>query len=111
RIMNYLQALLPDKRTDVILAGYQAQGTLGRELQDGQNNVRIDNEQVKVNAHIHTMSGYSAHADQDDLITFIQGIPTPPKTIFLIHSEPKTKRKFKDQLQKLNTLQGCLIES
>ena len=111
RIMNYLQALLPDKRTDVILAGYQAHGTLGRELQNGQNNVRIDNEQVKVNAHIHTMSGYSAHADQDDLITFIQGIPTPPKTIFLIHSEPKTKQKFKDQLQKLNTLQGCLIES
>lgn len=110
RIMNYLQALLPHRQTDVILPGYQANGTLGRQLQNGEISVVISGETIKVNAHIHTMSGYSAHADQDDLIAFIQGIPTPPKTIFLIHGEPKTKQKFKEQLQKINTLQVCNIE-
>ncbi len=85
RIMNYLSALLPDKRTDVILAGYQAHGTLGRELQQGEKQVSIDNKLVEVNAQIHGMSGYSAHADKEDLNRFITGISVPPKEVHLIH--------------------------
>ncbi|WP_442242766.1 MBL fold metallo-hydrolase, partial [Staphylococcus carnosus] len=70
RIMNYLQALLPHQKTDVILAGFQAYGTLGRELQEGEDHVYISNQKVKVNAQVHSMSGYSAHADQGDLLRF-----------------------------------------
>ncbi|GLT13165.1 hypothetical protein GCM10007931_01390 [Vibrio algivorus] len=97
RIMNYLEALLPDKRTDVILAGYQAQGTLGRELQDGHSYVEIDGDQVEVKAHIHSMSGYSAHADREDLLAFIDGIDSDIKQIHLIHlihGEPQVKAEF-----------------
>ncbi|MCV6020475.1 hypothetical protein OFO93_28580, partial [Escherichia coli] len=64
RIVNYLKALLPDERNDVLFAGYQAQGTLGREIQSGN----IDNQLIEANAQIHTISGYSAHADQSDLL-------------------------------------------
>ncbi|MGR5556915.1 MBL fold metallo-hydrolase RNA specificity domain-containing protein [Vibrio fortis] len=94
RIMNYLSALLPDQRTDVILAGYQAHGTLGRALQQGEMSVEIDQAHISVNAHIHTMSGYSAHAGQNDLMRFIEGITPPPKSIHLIHGEPKTQSTF-----------------
>lgn len=100
RIMNYLQALLPDKRTDVILAGYQAQGTLGRDLQNEYSYVEIDGDKVEVNAHIHSMSGYSAHADRDDLLEFIEGIESDIKQIHLIHGEPETKAEFAEVLVK-----------
>lgn len=99
RIMNYLQALLPHQQTDVILAGFQAYGTLGRELQEGDQHVYISNQKIKVNAQVHSMSGYSAHADQSDLLRFIEGIERSPKKIFLIHGEPEVKGKFKGLLK------------
>ena len=98
RIMNYLSALLPDKRTDVILAGYQAHGTLGRELQQGEKQVSIDNQHVEVKAQIHSMSGYSAHADKDDLNRFIEEITVPPKEVHLIHGDPNTQSEFAQAL-------------
>ncbi|MCV5917511.1 hypothetical protein OFN60_29220, partial [Escherichia coli] len=62
RVVNYLEALLPDKRNDVLFAGYQAEGTLGRRIQDGEENILIEGRRVRVEAQVHTMSGYSAHA-------------------------------------------------
>lgn len=99
RIMNYLSALLPDKRTDVILAGYQAHGTLGRALQQGEMSVEINQAHISVNAQIHTMSGYSAHTGQNDLMRFIEGITPPPKFIHLIHGEPKAQTAFAKLLE------------
>lgn len=94
RIVNYLKALLPDKRNDVLFAGYQAQGTLGRALQSGSHTVDIDNQPIEANAQIHTISGYSAHADQSDLLEFVTGIPTQPKAVHLIHGEKHAKQAF-----------------
>lgn len=97
--MDYLKALLPDPRTDLLLAGYQAEGTLGRDIQSGSSEVEIDEEQIEVAAQIHSMSGYSAHADQSDLTRFIDGIPSKPKVIHLIHGEPDTQSLFAQQLR------------
>ncbi|MEZ9231545.1 MBL fold metallo-hydrolase RNA specificity domain-containing protein [Vibrio amylolyticus] len=74
RILIYLQAVLPDKRADVIFAVYQAKGTLGNYLQNIQPSVNIDKTSIPVKAQIHSISGYSAHADQEDLIEFIKRI-------------------------------------
>ncbi len=101
RVMAYLKALLPDKRTDVIFAGFQAQGTLGRAIAQGDHSVMIDGDDVLVNAQVHSMSGYSAHADQADLLRFIEGIATKPKQIHLIHGEPTTKQAFAVTLRSL----------
>ncbi|AMG29803.1 MBL fold metallo-hydrolase [Grimontia hollisae] len=100
RILNYLEALLPDARTDVILAGYQARGTLGRQLQQGLSQVEIDNQCIEVNAHIHTMSGYSAHADQADLLAFIQGIPTRPKEVRIVHGDHDAQEALANEIGK-----------
>ncbi|MDV7104221.1 MBL fold metallo-hydrolase [Vibrio sp. TH_r3] len=104
RIVGYLKALLSDPRTDVIFAGYQASDTLGRELQSlpagaSGNKIWIENEQVEVNAQIHTLSGYSAHADKHDLHSFIDGIAIKPKQIHLIHGEKQAQRQFAMELR------------
>ncbi|EPA0546052.1 MULTISPECIES: MBL fold metallo-hydrolase [Vibrio] len=107
RVVNYLEALLPDKRNDVLFAGYQAEGTLGRRIQDGEENILIEGRRVRVEAQVHTMSGYSAHADRDDLIQFVSGIPTPPKEVHLIHGEQESKRSLYQQLITLGY--NCVI--
>lgn len=91
RIINYLKALLPDERNDVLFAGYRAQGTLGREIQSGSHTVNIDNQPIEANAQLHTISGYSAHADQSDLLKYVTGIQTQPKAVHLIHGEKEAK--------------------
>ena len=99
RVMNYLEALLPDKRTDIILAGYQAHGTLGRDIQNKKETVWIDNQPIKVNAQVHTMSGYSAHADQADLMKFIKGIEKGKKEIHIVHGEKDARDELERKLK------------
>ena len=94
RVVNYLKALLPDKRNDVLFAGYQAEGTLGRDIQSGIKEMVIDDERIHVQAQVHTMSGYSAHADKADLIRFVEGISSPPKEVHLIHGEKAAKEEL-----------------
>ncbi|MEF1248702.1 MBL fold metallo-hydrolase [Vibrio owensii] len=99
RVVGYLKALLPDKRNDILFAGYQAKGTLGREIQEGKSSVLIDGKAISVNAQVHTMSGYSAHADKTDLTRFIEGIKPLPKEVHLIHGERKVKEELYKQLK------------
>lgn len=99
RIMEYLKALLPDKRTDIVFTGYQAEGTLGREIQEGGTTVWVDGEAVNVAAQVHTMSGYSAHADQGDLMKFLMGCKVHLKQLHLIHGEAAAKRSFAIKLK------------
>ena len=104
RIMDYLRAFLHRPNTDVVFVGYQAVGTTGRAIQDcqeGKCSVRIDQKEYPVRAKTHTLSGYSAHADQHDLIKFIQGIPKPPKEIRLVHGEEHAKEALQKKLTEL----------
>ena len=104
RIVNYLKALLPDPRTDVIFVGYQAEGTPGRDIQRygaEHGYVVLDGERVAINAGIHVMSGYSAHADQGDLLRFIRRIHTKPKEIRIVHGDPEVKAVFADKVREI----------
>ncbi|MGR5503021.1 MBL fold metallo-hydrolase [Vibrio sp. DNB22_10_4] len=99
RIVNYLKALLPDERTDVVFCGYQAGGTLGRDIQAGRSSVIIDDERVEINACVHSMSGYSAHADKSDLLAFVVGCESSVKQVHLIHGEANSKRRLTETLR------------
>ncbi len=94
RIVRHLQAMLPRTGTHVVMVGYQAPGTLGRRLVDGARAVRIRGSEVAVNARIHTIGGFSAHAGQHDLIAWLSGIRPAPKRAFLVHGEPATLEAF-----------------
>ncbi len=102
RIQNYLQELLPDKRTDVLFVGYQGRGTPGRVIQkygpDG-GYVYLAGQKVQIKAGIHTISGYSAHADQTDLINFVKRIQIRPKHIKIIHGDDEAKQTLQTKLK------------
>ena len=113
RIVNYLKALIEDKRTDILFVGYQAQGTPGRTIQkygprkNGSNNSRVgwvelEGKKYDINAEVHTISGYSAHADQRNLVNFIKRMRHKPNDIRLVHGDAEAKASLaaviKDQL-------------
>ncbi|OBU24936.1 MBL fold metallo-hydrolase [Photobacterium aquimaris] len=101
RVVNYLKALLADKRTDIIFAGYQAQGTTGRALVDGDRAIKIDDKVIDVMAHIHQLSGYSAHAAQSDLVSFVADIEQGPKIIKVVHGDLKAQTALAVELRKV----------
>ena len=101
RVVDYLKAFLGKENTDVVFVGYQGIGTLGREIQNcqgGNGKVWIDHMPVEVKAKTYTLSGYSAHADQSDLLRFVQGIPIKPREIRLVHGETPAKAALAEKL-------------
>jgi metallo-beta-lactamase family protein len=104
RIVNYLKALLPDKRTDLLFVGYQAVGTPGRDIQrygPRGGYVLLDNERIDINAAVHTLGGYSAHADQKNLVDFVKRMRHKPKQIRIVHGDLSAKRVLQKLLQAL----------
>ncbi|PSJ46092.1 MBL fold hydrolase [Zobellella endophytica] len=104
RVVNYLKALLGDVRNDVLFVGYQAMGTPGRALLDyGPRGgwVELDGERYHIRARVHQVSGYSAHAGQQDLLDFAVGIVPPPGEIRLIHGDEGAKAALRQKLEVL----------
>lgn len=100
RIMHHLRHNLPIPETAVLMVGFQSQGTLGRKLVDGAKSLMMFGEEVPVRASIHTMGGFSAHADQDGLLGWYGVMaPSRPRTI-VTHGEDRARKAFGEQLQK-----------
>lgn len=94
RIKHHLKHNLWDARNSVIFVGYQAEGTLGRKLTDGQKTVHIFGEPIVVAAEIYDLKGFSAHADQKGLLNWISAFNPTPSKIFLVHGEKLSKSDF-----------------
>jgi len=95
RIVNYLKALIGDARTDVLFVGYQAAGTPGRDILDyGPKGgyVVLDGQRYPIRAKVHAISGYSAHADQKNLLDFVRRIRCKPREIRLVHGDAEAKK-------------------
>ena len=95
RIVNYLKAMLGDARHDVLFCGYQAAGTPGRDIQThGPRGgwVELDGQRFDIRAGVHTLGGFSAHADQSGLLNFIGRMHTKPKQVRLVHGDDEAKR-------------------
>jgi metallo-beta-lactamase family protein len=88
RVLHHLAKRLPDSRSAVLLVGYQAAATLGRELQDGAQFVRIHGQEVPVRAEIVVLDQLSAHAGRSELLRWLSGFTAPPRQTFLVHGEP-----------------------
>ncbi len=103
RIVNYLKQFLADEKADVLFVGYQSKGTPGRDIQKYGNKeggfVLLEDEKTMINAGVHTISGYSAHADQQDLINFVKGIPEKPKEVIVVHGDEGAKRALVEKLR------------
>ena len=90
RILHHLKLRLPDRRTTVLLPGFQADGTRGRALQNGADHVRIHGGDVPVRARIVTLDGLSAHADRGEILAWLRRFARPPRRTFVVHGEPES---------------------
>ncbi len=105
RVINYLKSFLSDPKSDIVFIGYQASGTLGRKIltyksydKKGRDNVIIAGKRINIKAGVHEISGYSAHADQSNLIRWVKGFRKKPEKCFLVHGEMEAKRALKKEL-------------
>lgn len=98
RIKHHLKHHLWDPNSTILFVGYQAPGTLGRRIVDGEKRVKIFGEEIAVNARIEYIEGYSGHADQEWLMNFVYSFITKPKHIFLVHGEPTGQEILKSKI-------------
>jgi len=98
RILHHLKHHLPDPNSTVLLVGYQAEGTRGRRLLEGEKAIRIHGEMVEVKAKVITVSGFSAHGDWRELLRWADGFRAPPKQTFLVHGEAPALEALKGRI-------------
>ncbi|HSN62620.1 MAG: MBL fold metallo-hydrolase [Azonexus sp.] len=99
RIKYHLRENLPRSECSILIAGFQAAGTLGRRLVDGARLVRIFGETVPVRARIYTVGGLSAHADQAALLDWLRGFHKAPGHTFVVHGEATASANFAQAIQ------------
>lgn len=87
RVVHHLQYQLPDPRNTVVLTGYQAEGTRGRQLLDGAAQVKIHGRYVPVRAEVVSVPDFSVHADADELVAWLGRAAEPPRTVYVVHGE------------------------
>ena len=98
RVRHHLKHNLWREDSSIVFVGYAANGTLARKIIDGAGHVHLFGEEIPVNATIHTINGFSAHADQAELLAWHRQIGTPERT-FLVHGEEETMRRFSALLE------------
>ena len=91
RIRSHEKHYLSDKKAMILFVGYQAVGTLGRRILDGEKKVRIDGDYIRIRAEVRAVHGYSAHKDMDHILEFIEGGQETLEKVFVAMGEPKTE--------------------
>lgn len=99
RVLHHLKHRLPDPRNTVLFVGYQAVGTRGRRMLDGEPESKIHGERVPVRAQLHQVSGFSAHADWTEMLRWMDGFESPPRRTLLVHGEPPALQAMRARLE------------
>ncbi len=94
RVVHHLLHQLPDPRNTVVLTGYQAEGTRGRQLLDGATQVKIHGRYVPVRAEIVSVPDFSVHADADELVAWLGRAAAPPSTVYVVHGEAESSHEL-----------------
>ena len=99
RIKHHLVHNISRRESTILFVGYQASGTLGRQIVDGAEEVRILGRKYRVRARVAQIHGFSAHADRDELFRWVSGLRNPPRHVFVNHGEPESAGRFADFLR------------
>lgn len=100
RILHHLRQNLWKPDTHVVIVGYQSHASLGRQLVDGRERVSIHGEKIAVRAQVHTLSGFSAHAGQTDLLTWFSAIAPSKPRVILTHGEDEPRAALAKEIQR-----------
>ncbi|MFP4630296.1 MAG: MBL fold metallo-hydrolase RNA specificity domain-containing protein [Desulfohalobiaceae bacterium] len=106
RIKHHLKHNLWREETSVVIVGFQAAGSNGRKLVEGAQQIRIFEENISVKAQVFTIGGFSAHADQKDLLSWVSNFRSSPR-VFLVHGEPEASQSL---AQAINSEQGLQVQ-
>jgi metallo-beta-lactamase family protein len=99
RVLTYLKQLIDEPETIVMLVGYQAEGTRGRQILEGAKEIKFFGKYYPVNAKVESIHSLSAHADQGELLDWLSDINNTPTNVFLVHGEPTATDVFRVKLQ------------
>ncbi|MCC7290295.1 MBL fold metallo-hydrolase [bacterium] len=100
RIVHHLENNIQNAKTSIIFVGFQVPGTLGRRLVDGEPDVMIKGKRYEVRAKVHTLGGFSAHADKEDLMYWLRSFGHTPRKVFIVHGEEDVATEFAGQVNK-----------
>jgi metallo-beta-lactamase family protein len=99
RILHHMVHRLPDKKNTVLFIGYQAQGTRGRTIVEGNEFVKIHGRQISVAAKIESISGFSGHADYNEILAWLTGFNKAPVKTFVVHGEPESSQAMAESIR------------
>ena len=98
RVLHHARRILPDKNATVVFVGYQAAGTTGRKILDGEPEVKIYGQRVPVRCRIERIGGFSAHADWGEVLRWLEGMPSAPRRTFITHGEPDAAQAMRGHI-------------
>jgi len=98
RVKHHLVNNIGNPRNTIMFVGYQAVGTLGRRIVDGEKEVRILGQKYRIKAKVVRINGFSAHADRDELFKWLGALQRPPKKVFVVHGESESAQRFGDYI-------------
>ncbi|MGD9590937.1 MAG: MBL fold metallo-hydrolase RNA specificity domain-containing protein [Candidatus Berkiella sp.] len=100
RVLHHLKAFAPDPRNSIVFTGYQAGGTRGARMLNGEKEIKIHGQMVPVNAKVEILHNMSAHADYEEMLSWLSHFKHKPKSVFIIHGEVESATSLKEKIQK-----------
>jgi metallo-beta-lactamase family protein len=98
RVMHHARRILPDQNATIVFVGYQAAGTTGRRILNGEREVKLHGQFVPVRCRIERIGGFSAHADWKEVLRWLEGMPAAPRCTFNTHGEPEAAQAMRDHI-------------
>lgn len=110
RIRHHLKYHAWRQNTHILMVGFQAKGTLGRQLVEGEKRIKLWHESIHVGAQVHTVGGFSAHADQQGLLDWLRAFQQAPK-LYLVHGEPAAQQALQTAIEQNLSLKAEIAQS
>jgi metallo-beta-lactamase family protein len=109
RVLNHLRTLIGDPKAMILFVGYQGEGTLGARLQAGEKTARVDGQEYQVRCVVRSISGFSAHADEPEILSWLgnfisgrkAGDPGVPRRVFIVHGDPDAQEAIQPKIEAL----------
>jgi metallo-beta-lactamase family protein len=98
RVMHHAQRVLPDPNATIVFVGYQAAGTTGRRVLNGEKEVKVLGQWIPVRCHIERIGSFSAHADWKEVLRWLAGLPSAPRKVFVTHGEPEAAQAMRSHI-------------
>ncbi|MCD6162249.1 MAG: MBL fold metallo-hydrolase [candidate division Zixibacteria bacterium] len=98
RILHHLLQRLPDSKNTILFIGFQAYGTRGRTIVEGSQEVKIHGRHIPINAKVESISGFSGHADYNEILAWLMGFNKPPEKTFIVHGEPEAAASMAEKI-------------